>query len=106
MYGSSLSIVIRNPLASRRAPMEAAASPLPREETTPPVTKMYFGFTVFSGRISSSPPHGGPRGCPRPPSRTPHRRRGSSRRSAGHAAVPGAPPPPASSEEGLQGGPG
>src|SRR4030067_1112801 len=27
MYGSSLSIVIRNPLASRRAPMEAAASP-------------------------------------------------------------------------------
>lgn len=23
--------------------MEAAATPLPREETTPPVTKMYFG---------------------------------------------------------------
>jgi hypothetical protein len=23
--------------------MEAAATPLPREDTTPPVTKMYFG---------------------------------------------------------------
>ena len=31
------------PRLSRRQPMEAAATPLPREETTPPVTKMYFG---------------------------------------------------------------
>src|ERR1700748_78004 len=32
----------RRPRASRRQPMEAAARPLPREDTTPPVTKMYF----------------------------------------------------------------
>src|SRR6202034_13376 len=31
-----------SPRASRRQPMEAAARPLPREDTTPPVTKMYF----------------------------------------------------------------
>src|ERR1700761_5358373 len=31
------------PRLSRRVPMEAAATPLPREDTTPPVTKMYFG---------------------------------------------------------------
>src|SRR3989337_3883185 len=103
MYGSSLSIVIRNPLVSRRAPMGAGASPLPREETTPPVTKMYFGFTVFSGRISLSPPHGGPPGCPRPPSRIPRRRRGSSRRFAGHEAAPVAPPPPGNSGEDRKG---
>src|SRR6185295_20007569 len=29
--------------ASSSAPMDAAASPLPSEETTPPVTKMNFG---------------------------------------------------------------
>src|SRR3989304_2761038 len=39
MYGSSLSIVIRNPLASRRAPMEAAAGPLPREGASGKVCK-------------------------------------------------------------------
>src|SRR5271155_1475276 len=31
-----------SPRASRRQPMEAAARPLPSEDTTPPVTKMYF----------------------------------------------------------------
>src|ERR1700678_4318556 len=30
------------PRASSRQPMEAAESPLPSEDTTPPVTKMYF----------------------------------------------------------------
>src|ERR1700733_8139008 len=30
------------PRASRRQPIEAAASPLPSEDTTPPVTKMDF----------------------------------------------------------------
>src|SRR6266567_2830522 len=30
------------PRASSRQPMEAAARPLPSEDTTPPVTKMYF----------------------------------------------------------------
>jgi hypothetical protein len=28
--------------------MEAAASPLPKEDTTPPVTKMYFADIVAS----------------------------------------------------------
>src|SRR5277367_1295759 len=32
----------RSPRDSRRQPMEAAARPLPSEDTTPPVTKMYF----------------------------------------------------------------
>src|SRR5882724_11444150 len=31
------------PRLSRRHPMEEAATPLPSEETTPPVTKIYFG---------------------------------------------------------------
>jgi hypothetical protein len=30
------------PRLSSRHPIEAAAKPLPREDTTPPVTKMYF----------------------------------------------------------------
>ena len=30
------------PRASSRQPMDAAAKPLPSEDTTPPVTKMYF----------------------------------------------------------------
>src|SRR2546423_7862915 len=44
MYGSSLMHVTLRPRASRRQPMEEAASPLPRLETTPPVTKMYLGI--------------------------------------------------------------
>src|SRR5690606_2093498 len=39
MYGSSFIIVTRRPRASRMAAREAAAMPLPREDTTPPVTK-------------------------------------------------------------------
>src|SRR3970282_1861623 len=54
MYGSSLSIVIRNPRASRSAPMEAAAIPLPREETTPPVTKMNLIGTSLSSLFFGS----------------------------------------------------
>src|SRR5262249_34846202 len=49
MYGSIFWSATRYPRASRSAPMDAAASPLPSEDTTPPVTKMYFGAT-------SSPP--------------------------------------------------
>src|SRR5882757_809989 len=40
------------PRASSRQPMEAAARPLPSEDTTPPVTKMYFAdmsATSFDG---------------------------------------------------------
>src|SRR3546814_16084037 len=39
MYGSSFIIVTRRPRASRMAAREAAAMPLPREDTTPPVTQ-------------------------------------------------------------------
>src|SRR5881409_3142070 len=42
MYGSSLRKLILNPRASSSEPIEALASPLPNEESTPPVTKMYF----------------------------------------------------------------
>ena len=31
------------PRLSRRQPIEEAATPFPSEETTPPVTKIYFG---------------------------------------------------------------
>ncbi len=40
MYGSNLTAVTLRPRAWRSAPIEAAESPLPKEETTPPVTKM------------------------------------------------------------------
>ena len=36
-----------NPLDSSKAPMEAAAIPLPREETTPPVIKMYLVLAII-----------------------------------------------------------
>ena len=42
-YGSHFCRVTLNPRLSRRQPMEEAATPLPREETTPPVTNIYFG---------------------------------------------------------------
>ena len=42
-YGSHFCRVTRRPRLSSRQPIEAAATPLPREETTPPVTKIYFG---------------------------------------------------------------
>ena len=40
--GVELLQVDLEPAASSRQPMEAAARPLPKEDTTPPVTKMYF----------------------------------------------------------------
>src|SRR4030095_1897154 len=43
MYGSIFCRDTRYPRASSSAPIDAAASPLPSEETTPPVTKMNFG---------------------------------------------------------------
>src|SRR3954471_13339774 len=44
------------PWPSRRAPMDAEASPLPRDETTPPVTKMYLvaNRPPFAGRGTSA----------------------------------------------------
>ncbi|CDQ08881.1 conserved protein of unknown function [Acidithiobacillus ferrivorans] len=37
-----MSMVTFSPRASSSAPRAAPAAPLPREETTPPVTKMYL----------------------------------------------------------------
>src|SRR5882672_6476178 len=45
MWESSLISVTRNPRASSKQPIEDAARPLPKLETTPPVTKMYLGIT-------------------------------------------------------------
>src|ERR1700733_15009466 len=42
-YGSHFWRVTFRPRLSSRHPIEAAATPFPSEETTPPVTKMYFG---------------------------------------------------------------
>src|SRR3954468_20314816 len=49
MYGSSLMLVTRMARDSRIAARDAAAIPLPREETTPPVTKTYFAIDL--GRV-------------------------------------------------------
>src|SRR5215468_3919903 len=50
MYGSIFCSVTRKPRASSSAPIEASARPLPRDDTTPPVTKMYFGANSSSFR--------------------------------------------------------
>src|SRR5207249_992608 len=47
---SNFCSVTVKPRASIRRPMEAAASPLPSEDTTPPVMKMYFVATLTSSR--------------------------------------------------------
>src|SRR3954466_4240606 len=49
MYGSSLMLVTRMLRDSRIAAREAAAIPLPREETTPPVTKTYLA--IYPARV-------------------------------------------------------
>src|SRR5258705_8502679 len=50
MYGSIFCSGTGKPRASRSAPIEPAARPLPRAETPPPVTKMYFGANSSSFR--------------------------------------------------------
>src|SRR3954467_2903571 len=42
MYGSNFWREILYPCPSSSAPIDAAASPLPSDDTTPPVTKMYL----------------------------------------------------------------
>src|SRR3974390_902968 len=50
MYGSSFTCVTRRPRASSSAPTDAQASPLPIEETTPPVTNTYLvGLRLIVG---------------------------------------------------------
>jgi hypothetical protein len=45
-------MVTRRPRLDRRAPSELAVSPLPSEETTPPVTKTNFvGWLLWSRRL-------------------------------------------------------
>src|SRR6267143_901527 len=47
-YGSHFCRVTLKPRLSRRQPIEEAATPFPREETTPPVTKIYFGAILIA----------------------------------------------------------
>src|ERR1051325_11906327 len=47
MYGSSLINDTLRPRASSKHPIEDAARPLPKLETTPPVTKIYLFITPF-----------------------------------------------------------
>src|SRR6266481_2002359 len=96
MYGSILSSVTWNPRASSSEPIEAAASPFPRDDTTPPVTKMNFGVTRD---LLSSPCPSSIRQPPRaPPLSYAPGRRGSDRASgpgpAPRAARAARPPPP------------
>src|SRR5829696_7679002 len=58
MYGSSLMSATRRPRLSSKHPIEDAARPLPRLETTPPVTKIYLGigFSIDSLFIAAVHP--------------------------------------------------
>src|SRR5712691_11808511 len=51
-YGSHFCRVTLKPRLSRRQPVEEAATPFPSEETTPPVTKIYFG-AIREARVPS-----------------------------------------------------
>lgn len=46
MYGSSFCMATEMPRLRSRRPRLEAVSPFPREETTPPVTKMWAGTVV------------------------------------------------------------
>jgi hypothetical protein len=46
IYGSSFCIVTLTPRLFKTRPIEAAATPLPTLDTTPPVQKIYFGIAV------------------------------------------------------------
>src|SRR6184192_961590 len=51
-YGSHFCRVTLKLRLSRRQPIEEAATPFPSEETTPPVTKIYFG-AIREARVLS-----------------------------------------------------
>src|SRR3989304_2646589 len=91
MYGSILSSVTRKPRASSSEPMEAAARPLPRDDTTPPVTKMNFGVT---GTLLSSSALRSNRRRPRAHRPSSARARRVSGRATGRAPAPPARPAP------------
>src|SRR5579862_2706833 len=53
-YGSNFCNCTRRPRAFSSRPSEAATIPLPRADTTPPVTKTYFGARALTGFQGSS----------------------------------------------------
>src|SRR5579862_3194903 len=53
-YGSNFWSWTRRPRALSSRPSEAATIPFPRAETTPPVTKTYFGARALTGFQGSS----------------------------------------------------
>src|SRR5436190_467003 len=53
-YGSNFWSCTRSPRAFSRRPSEAATIPFPSAETTPPVTKTYFGARALTGFQGSS----------------------------------------------------
>src|SRR3954452_15712629 len=53
-YGSNFWSCTRRPRAFSRRPSDAATIPLPSAETTPPVTKTYFGARALTGFQGSS----------------------------------------------------
>src|SRR5690242_8023924 len=56
MYGSSFCIDTLRPWRSSSQPMAAEVSPLPSEDTTPPVTNTYLVMVVPCVRNLPSPP--------------------------------------------------
>src|SRR2546423_9029516 len=64
MYGSNFCAWTLRPRAFSSRPSEAAVIPLPSDETTPPVTKTYFG-----GRAATSAPPDASRSSRLPPER-------------------------------------
>src|SRR5690348_16012422 len=53
-YGSNFCSCTRRPRALSRRPSDAATIPFPSAETTPPVTKTYFGARALTGFQGSS----------------------------------------------------
>src|SRR3982751_1246796 len=53
-YGSNFWSCTRRPRAFSNRPSEAATMPFPSAETTPPVTKTYFGARALTGFKGSS----------------------------------------------------
>src|SRR6266567_1327555 len=50
-YGSNFIMLTRSPRLSSRQPIDAAARPLPKLDTTPPVTKTYFADIDATSRL-------------------------------------------------------
>src|ERR1700748_2567360 len=50
-YGSNFIMLTRKPRLSSRQPMDAAPRPLPKLDTTPPVTKTYFADIAATSEL-------------------------------------------------------